>query len=129
MRSPNKLVLSKRAVDALPVAQREAVFWDRDLSGFGVRVHPTGSKVYMVHTRAQGKSRRVSIGRHGVCEELAELILRWERRNRHLTGPADMAITFFVHDNLCSCPEAEPFPRRHMSTTRAIQGEASVLFN
>ena len=66
MRSPNKLVLSRRAVDALPVAEREAVFWDRDLSGFGVRVHPTGSKVYMVHTRAQGKSRRVTIGRHGV---------------------------------------------------------------
>ena len=66
MRSPNKLVLSRRAVDALPVAEREAVFWDRDLPGFGVRVHPTGSKVYMVHTRAGGKSRRVTIGRHGV---------------------------------------------------------------
>ena len=56
MRSPNKLTLSRRAVDALPVAEREIVFWDRDLSGFGVRVHPTGSKVYMVHTRAGGKS-------------------------------------------------------------------------
>ena len=66
MRSPNKLTLSRRAVDALPVAEREIVFWDRDLSGFGVRVHPTGSKVYIVHTRAGGKSRRVTIGRHGV---------------------------------------------------------------
>ena len=66
MRSPNKIVLSRRAVYALPVAERETVFWDRDLSGFGVRVHPTGSKVYMVHTRAQRKSRRVTIGRHGV---------------------------------------------------------------
>ena len=66
MRSPNKIVLSRRAVDALPVAEREAVFWDRDLSGFGVRVHPTGSKVYMVHARAQGRSRRVTTGRHGV---------------------------------------------------------------
>ena len=54
MPSPNKLVLSRRAVDALPVGEREAVFWDRDLTGFGVRVHPSGSKVYMVHTRAQG---------------------------------------------------------------------------
>ena len=66
MRSPNKLVISRRAIDTLPVAERETVFWDRDLSGFGVRVHPTGSKVYMVHTRAGGKSRRVTIGRHGV---------------------------------------------------------------
>ena len=44
MRSPNKIVLSRRAVDALPVVQREAVFWDRDLSGFGVRVHPSGTE-------------------------------------------------------------------------------------
>ena len=66
MPSPNKLVLSRRAVDTLPVAGREALFWDRDLTGFGVRVHPSGSKVYMVQTRAKGKTRRVTIGRHGV---------------------------------------------------------------
>ena len=55
-----------RGLDEGPVAKREAFFWDRDLSGLGVRVHPTESKVYMVHTRARGKSRRVTIGRHGV---------------------------------------------------------------
>ena len=66
MPSPNKIVLSRRAVDALPVGEREAVFWDRDLTGFGVRVHPSGSKVYIVQTRARGKTRRVTIGRHGV---------------------------------------------------------------
>ena len=66
MPGPNKLVLSRRAVDALPVAGREALFWDRDFTDFGVRVHPSGSKVYMVQTRARGKTRRVTIGRHGV---------------------------------------------------------------
>ena len=66
MRTPNKLVLSRRAVDALPVTEREVVYWDRDLTGFGVRVHPSGSKVYIVQTRARGKSRRLTIGRHGV---------------------------------------------------------------
>ena len=46
MRSPNKIVLSRRAVEALPVAEREAVLWNRDLSIFGVRVHtrPAGPK-------------------------------------------------------------------------------------
>ena len=62
----NSGTISRRTVEALPVAEREAVFWDRELSGFSVRVYPSGSKVYLVQTRAGGKSRRVTIGRHGV---------------------------------------------------------------
>ncbi|MDE0032229.1 MAG: tyrosine-type recombinase/integrase [Deltaproteobacteria bacterium] len=46
--------------------ERDAVFWDRELSGFGVRVYPSGAKVYVVQTRANGKSRRFTIGRHGL---------------------------------------------------------------
>ena len=52
-------------VAALKVG-KDTVFWDREFPGFGVRVHPSGSKVYMVHKRSGGKSRRVTIGRHGV---------------------------------------------------------------
>ena len=62
----NNGTISRRKVEALPVGDREAVFWDRELSGFGVRVYPSGSKVYLVQTRAGGKSRRVTIGRHGL---------------------------------------------------------------
>ena len=62
----NGTTISRRTVEALPVGEREAVFWDHELSGFGVRVYPSGTKVYMVQTRSGGKSRRVTIGRHGV---------------------------------------------------------------
>ena len=58
--------ISRRTVEALPIGDREAVYWDHELSGFGVRVYPTGAKVYVVQTRSGGKSRRVTIGRHGV---------------------------------------------------------------
>ena len=58
--------ISKRTVDGLAVEGKDAVFWDRDLPGFGVRVYPSGAKVYVVQSRARGKSRRVAIGRHGV---------------------------------------------------------------
>ena len=58
--------ISKRTVDALSVEDRDAVFWDDRLPGFGVRVYPSGSKVYVVQTRHKGKSRRVTLGRHGV---------------------------------------------------------------
>ncbi|MDE0371468.1 MAG: Arm DNA-binding domain-containing protein, partial [Rhodospirillales bacterium] len=58
--------ISRRSVDALKVA-RDTVFWDSELSGFGVRVYPSGSKVYVVQTRAGGgPAKRVTVGRHGV---------------------------------------------------------------
>ncbi len=58
-------VITKRSVDALSVEGKDAIFWDRDLPGFGVRVYPTGVKVYVVQSRGPGGSRRVTVGRHG----------------------------------------------------------------
>ncbi len=58
--------LSKRVVDALAVKDGDAVFWDRELPGFGVRVYAGGRKVYVVQTRGpSGGPRRASIDRHG----------------------------------------------------------------
>ena len=58
--------ISKRTVDALKV-DKDTLFWDSELTGFGLRVHPTGRKIYVVQTRAAGKpAKRVTIGRHGV---------------------------------------------------------------
>ena len=57
--------LSKRMVDRLSVDGKDAVFWDRDLAGFGVRVYPSGAKVFVVQTYAFRRSKRVTLGRHG----------------------------------------------------------------
>ena len=57
--------LTKRTVDALAVDGRDAVFWDRDLPGFGVRVYRTGRKVYIVQTRGPAGPKRATLGRHG----------------------------------------------------------------
>ena len=58
--------ISKRTVEGLSVDDKDAVFWDGELPGFGVRVYPSGSTVYVVQTRAKGKSKWVTLGRHGV---------------------------------------------------------------
>ena len=39
-----KLTITKRAVDALKPADKPWIAWDDKLTGFGVRVHPTGAK-------------------------------------------------------------------------------------
>ena len=61
--------LTKRAVDgAAPQANRYRL-WDSELKGFGLRVMPSGSKVYFVAYRAgggrSGAQRDYTIGRHG----------------------------------------------------------------
>ena len=58
--------ISRRTVEALAV-EKDTIFWDRELPGFGVRVHPSGRKVYIVQSRARGETaKRVTVGRHGV---------------------------------------------------------------
>ena len=38
--------LTKRTIDALAITGKDAVFWDRDLVGFGVRVYSTGASAH-----------------------------------------------------------------------------------
>ena len=61
----NKYRISKRIVDGLSAGGKSAVYWDRDLPGFGVRVYGSGRKTYVVQSRGPNGSRRVMIGRHG----------------------------------------------------------------
>ena len=57
--------ITKRSVDALVAHERERVVWDDDIKGFGVRVHPTGRKAYIVKTRYRGRVIKMTIGTHG----------------------------------------------------------------
>ena len=57
--------ISQRTVERLPVGN-DTVYWDRTLQGFGVRAYPSGRRVYIVQTRFAGRSKRVTIGLHGV---------------------------------------------------------------
>ena len=56
--------LTKRSVDALKANGSDAVYWDGDLTGFGVRVRRSGRKYYVVQTRVAGKLRWFTIGAH-----------------------------------------------------------------
>jgi len=57
--------INNRTVEALSV-DKDTVFWDRRLAGFGVRAYPSGAKVYIAQARGPDGAKRVTLGRHGV---------------------------------------------------------------
>ena len=59
------LRLTKRIVDGLRPGGKDAIFWDRDLAGFGVRVHATGRKLYIVQSRGPAGLKRATLGPAG----------------------------------------------------------------
>ena len=64
-RIPKLTKLTKRTVDALKSTSTDTVYWDGDLTGFGVRVRKSGRKTYVVQTRIARRLRWFTIGPHG----------------------------------------------------------------
>ena len=95
----SELRITKRAVDALTVEAGDAVFWDRDLAGFGVRVHATGRKVYVVQSRGPTGPKRVTLGRHGdmstdeARKQAAVVIDRIKRGEAPVPAPPEPDLT------------------------------------
>src|SRR3954471_15738710 len=58
--------LNKRTVEAVLPQERDVVVWDDELPGFGLRVFRSGKRSYVIQYRAAGRSRRFTIGLHGV---------------------------------------------------------------
>jgi integrase len=58
--------LTKRVVDAAGARDTDYVIWDDELPGFGLRVFTSGKRSYVIQYRSLGRSRRYTIGLHGV---------------------------------------------------------------
>lgn len=58
--------LTKTSVEKLPLPDSgQMLIWDDHAKGFGLRLTP-GGKTYIIQGRVNGKTRRVSLGRHGI---------------------------------------------------------------
>jgi integrase len=90
-----KTKITKRSVDGLEAAEKAFVVYDSELSGFGVRVAPSGSKTYVVEYRPGSGGRsvrsvRLALGRHGVitADEARKLARDRLAQARHGNDPA-----------------------------------------
>lgn len=67
-----KAAITKRTVDAAKPADRDQFIWDDGVSGFGLKVTPSGGKIYVFQYRIarpgeadRTPARRYTIGKHG----------------------------------------------------------------
>jgi integrase len=57
--------ITKRIADQLTPREKDVFVWDSEIKGFGIRCRPSGGKFYVLKTRAGGRQRWITIGRHG----------------------------------------------------------------
>ena len=60
--------ITKRNVDSQQPSDKTVYLWDSEISGFGLKILPSGRKTYLVQYRMggrKGRTRRVTIGVHG----------------------------------------------------------------
>ena len=115
-----RATICHRTVEGLS-AEKDTVYWDRRLPGFGVRVYASGTKVYVVQIRHDGRSTRIAIGRHGMIaaraarQRAARLIARVKsgedvgaRQRRAAAGPtvAELAAKYLKEHVEVRCKSA-----------------------
>ena len=86
--------LTKRVVDAAVPADKDYVIWDDELPCFGLRIFTSGRRSYVIQYRSEGRSRRYTIGLHGVwTAETARLEAKAQLgRIAHGDNPAEEKI-------------------------------------
>lgn len=64
MANPAKVKLTKTAVERLAAADgKRAIYWDSEITGYGIRVMPSGSKTFFYQGRVNKELIRVTIGK------------------------------------------------------------------
>ena len=71
----SKARLSAAAVSAAKPRTSEYTLWDGALSNFGLRVHPSGARSFVVQTRVRGRMRKITLGR---CPDMGLIEARKE---------------------------------------------------
>lgn len=89
-----KRVLTKTAIDELPVTGKQSFLWDVNPPGFGVRISPAGVKSYIYQFRIGGRAgenKRTTIGRHGelTVEQARKLAHRLAESVRGKVDPVE----------------------------------------
>lgn len=96
------------------------IHWDTELRGFGVRVYPTGRKVFVLRLQRDGKDRLITIGPLGVFTAHTAHARACELLGKVYRGE-DPAPKAAKDDALTWAEYAELWMRRHGEKTRSVK--------
>jgi integrase len=122
--------ITKRTVDALKATGKEYVHWDGEMTGFGVRIRPSGSKSFVAVYRTGGRNtplRRVTIGAVGKIEadrarDEARLIIRQAELGQDRAAEKAKARAEMTFDKVCDLYLAEGCDTKKASTLATDKG-------
>ena len=122
--------ITKRTVDALKVTGKDFVHWDGELTGFGVRVRPTGSMSFVAVYRTGGRNtplRRVTIGAVGKIEvdkarDEAKQIIRQAELGQDRAADKAKARAEMTFDKVCDLYLNEGCETKKASTLATDRG-------
>jgi integrase len=121
-----------RGFDGVEIGQKRGHFWDEDVAGFGLRVTPTGERIYLLKYRFDGRPRWYRIGRHGspwtpdlARKEALRLLVDIARGVDPAAQRAEgrKAMTF---EELCALYFAEGVAHKKPSTLRSDRARARI---
>jgi site-specific recombinase XerD len=100
------MALTKRVLDAAKPGDKEFFLWCDSLAGFGVRIYPSGKKVFLAQVRVGRFQRRVKIGAYGPytveqARRRAEAIIRAAAEGRDPQREKNEARQALIVAELC----------------------------
>lgn len=120
------VVLTKRIIDTAEPAAKDTHLWDAKLRGFGLRIHPSGTKTFILKKRtAAGRQVKVTIGRFG------ELTVD-QARDRAIELTTDLIKgndPAAAKRDARRIPRFDEFARRYLSEHCEVQNKPSTLRN
>ena len=130
------MTLTERTIEALEPRSRPWIAWDAEVTGFGVRVQPTGTRSFIVNYRAgsggrAAPNRRIVIGRTDTMNPIEarrrarELLGRVAGRNEAADGPAPAGVPT-LRDAFTEYLQANP--DRKASTEKLYRSQMRTCF-
>lgn len=115
--------LTKRIVDQTRPKTEQIFVWDSEVRGFGLRVLPSGQRSYIIQYRARGRTRRMTLGKHGTLTPQTA-------RNmaiRHLSNVRDGADPLQARQEGSSSPSVRELTERYLDEHARVKKKPSSV--